>query len=118
MTDIAAAAQFIAAHARLIERRRFAVLEGDGSADNVLRALAPYRNDDGGIGHLEPDLRTPASQPACVIYALEILHEVEAADTSLATGALDWLQTVTLPDGGVPFALPTARGWPRAPGSR
>jgi hypothetical protein len=115
MTDIAAAAQFIAAHARLIERRRFAVLEGDGSADNVLRALAPYRNDDGGIGHLEPDLRTPASQPACVIYALEILHEVEAADTSLATGALDWLQTVTLPDGGVPFALPTARGWPRAP---
>ena len=84
MTDIAAAAQFIAAHARLIDRRRFALLEGDGSADDVLRALAAYRNDDGGIGHLEPDLRTPASQPACVTHALEILHEVGAADTSLA----------------------------------
>jgi hypothetical protein len=115
MTDIAAAAQFVAAHARLIDRRRFAHLEGDGSADNVLRALAAYRNDDGGIGHLEPDLRTPASEPACVTHALEILHSIGAADSPLATGALDWLETVTRPDGGVPFALPTARGWPRAP---
>ncbi len=115
MTDLAAAAQFIAAHARLIDRRRFAVVEGDGSADNVLRALAAYRNDDGGIGHLEPDLRTPASQPVCVLYALDILHEVGSADTALTGGALDWLQTVTLADGGVPFMLPTAQGWPHAP---
>ena len=115
MTDLAAAAQFIAAHARLIDRRRFAVVDGDGSVDNVLRALAAYRNDDGGIGHLEPDLRTPASQPACVLYALDILHEVEARDLSLAAAALDWLQTITLADGGVPFVLPTAKGWPHAP---
>jgi hypothetical protein len=115
MTDLAAAAQFIAAHARLIDRRRFAFFEGDGSADDVLRALAAYRNDDGGIGHLEPDVRTPASEPACVTHALEILHEVGAADRSLATGALDWLQTVTRPDGGVPFVLAAARDWPRAP---
>jgi hypothetical protein len=115
MIDRTAAAQFIAAHARLIDRRRFAYLEGDGSPEAVLRALAAYRNDDGGIGQLEPDLRTPASQPACVLYALEILHEVEAADLWLATGALDWLATVTNDDGGVPFVLPTAAGWPHAP---
>jgi hypothetical protein len=115
MTDLASAAQFIAAHARLIDRRRFAVVEGDGSAGNVIRALAAYRNDDGGLGHLEPDLRTPASQPACVLYALDILHQVEATDTSLTAGALDWLQTITLADGGVPFVLGTAKGWPHAP---
>ncbi|MEA2133141.1 MAG: hypothetical protein QOC68_1050 [Solirubrobacteraceae bacterium] len=115
MTDLSAAAQFIAAHARLIDRRRFGFIEGDGSADNVLRALAAYRNDDGGIGHLEPDLRTPASQPACVLYALDILHEVGARDRALATGALDWIRTVTREDGGVPFVLGTARGWPHAP---
>jgi hypothetical protein len=115
MTDLAAAAQFIAAHARLIDRRRFAVVDGDGSAENVLRALAAYRNDDGGIGHLEPDLRTPASQTVCVLYALDLMHEVGVADAALATGALDWLQTVTLGDGGVPFVLPTAKGWPHAP---
>lgn len=115
MTDLAAAAQFTAAHARLIERRRFACLEEDGSVDAVLRALVAYRNDDGGIGHLEPDIRTPASQPACALYAFDILHEVGASDTPLATGALDWLQTITGADGGVPFVLASAKGWPHAP---
>src|SRR5438067_2136194 len=108
MTDIDAAAQFIAAHARLIERRRFALIEGDGTAEAILRALAAYRNADGGIGHLEPDLRAPASQPPCVLYALEILYEIEAGDLALATDALNWLQGVTNGDGGVPFVLPSA----------
>ena len=115
MTDLAAAAQFIAGHARLIDRRRFACVEGDGSADNVLRALAAYRNADGGVGHLEPDLRTPASQPSCLLYALDILREVGAADPSLTADGLDWLQGVTRADGGVPFVLSTAEGWPHAP---
>lgn len=115
MTDLAAAAQFIAGSARLLERRRFGYFEGDGSSEAVVRALDAYRNADGGIGHLEPDIRTPASQPTCVLYALEILHEVEAADLSIGTRGLDWLQTVTLDDGGVPFILETAKGWPMAP---
>jgi hypothetical protein len=46
---------------------------------------------------------------------LEILHEVQAPDVSLAIRALDWLQAVTQPDGGVPFVLPSAAGWPHAP---
>jgi hypothetical protein len=115
MTDLAAAAQFIAGHARLLERRRFAVLQGDEPAERVVAALAAYRNADGGIGHLEPDLRTPASQPSAVLYALEMLHEVGSDGDGLATDALDWLQTVTHEDGGVPFLLPTAAGWPHAP---
>ena len=77
MTDINAAAQFIAGHARLLERRRFGYFEGDGSAEAVVRALDAYRNADGGIGHLEPDLRTPTSQPSSVLYALDVLHEAQ-----------------------------------------
>jgi hypothetical protein len=115
MPDLDAAARFVATHARLIDRRRFARLAGAGSADAVTTALAAYRNEDGGIGHLEPDLRTPASQPSCVLYALEILHEIGGGDRSLAQGALDWLLTVTEDDGGVPFVLPSAAGWPHAP---
>ena len=123
MTDLAAAGQFVAAHGRLLERRRFAHRFGDGRGDGagttdaapVLAALTAYRNADGGIGLLEPDLRTPASQPSPVLYALEILHEIGAPDAPLATDALDWLQTVTNPDGGVPFVLASARGWPHAP---
>jgi len=115
MIDRHAAAQFIATHARLIDRCRFAHLEGEGSAEAVARALAAYRNDDGGLGQLEPDLRTPASQPACVLYALDILHEIGERDSPLAGGALDWLEGVSNDDGGVPFVLPTAAGWPHAP---
>jgi len=115
VTDLAAAAQFIAGHARLLERRRFGLFEGDGSPERVVAALTAYQNADGGIGHLEPDLRTPASQPACVLYALEVLHEAGVTGSTLATGALDWLSTVTSPDGGVPFLLASARGWPHAP---
>ena len=115
MTDLTAAAQFIAGHARLLERRRFAFFAGDGSAERVVAALAAYRNADGGIGHLEPDLRTPASQPLAVLYALEMLHEVGTDGDGLAGGALDWLRTVSNDDGGVPSVLPTALGWPHAP---
>ena len=115
MVNLSAAAQFVAGHARLIDRRRFEHLTGDGSAEAVLTALAAYRNPDGGIGYLEPDLRTPASQPIAVIYAFEVMHEVGIADPALTAGALDWLATVSTDDGGVPFVLPTARGWPHAP---
>jgi hypothetical protein len=115
MIDVDSAARFVATHARLLDRRRFAHLTGKGSAAAVLRALGAYRNDDGGIGQLEPDIRTPASEPACVLNALAIMHEAGATDLSLAAGALDWLQGITVDDGGVPFMLPAAADWPHAP---
>ncbi|MCW2995381.1 MAG: hypothetical protein JWQ18_2876 [Conexibacter sp.] len=116
MTDIAAAAQFVHGHGRLLERRRFDHLFGPTpDAGAVLRALDAYRNADGGVGFLEPDLRTPASQPSAVLYAFEVLDEVGETPRAFTHGALDWLQTVTNPDGGVPFVLPTAQGWPHAP---
>ena len=115
MTDLAAAAQFIAGSARLLERRRFGYFEGDGSSEAVVRALDAYRNADGGIGHLEPDIRTPASQPTCVLYALEILHEVEAGDLSLGYARSRLARDGDVDDGGVPFILETAKGWPMAP---
>ena len=62
--DINAAAVFVAANARLLDRRRFQRLFEDGPAAPVRDAVAAYRNDDGGFGHaLEPDCRAPGSQP-------------------------------------------------------
>ena len=58
--DLRAARGFMAGHARLLDRRRFEFLFGDGDAELVLAALRAYRNPDGGYGHgLEPDLRAP-----------------------------------------------------------
>ena len=91
---------------------------GQPDADRVLRAVEAYRNADGGVGFMEPDIRTPASQPSAVLYAFEVLEEIpelKSKTTTFTTGALDWLQTITNDDGGIPFVLPTAKGWPHAP---
>ncbi|MCW2985923.1 MAG: hypothetical protein JWR63_3493 [Conexibacter sp.] len=119
MTDLAAAAQFVHGHGRLLERRRFEHRFGETpDAAGVLRAVEAYKNPDGGFGYMEPDLRTPTSQPSAVLYAFEVLEEIpELSDrwTASATAALDWIGTIANADGGIPFVLSTASGYPHAP---
>ena len=75
--DFDAAAAFIAANARVLDRRRFQRMFGDGAAWLVRDAVAAYRNGDGGFGHaLEPDCRAPGSQPLAVEMALRIMDEL------------------------------------------
>ena len=106
-TDLDAAASFMATHARLLDRRRFELLLGATDVDAVLAAVDGYRNPDGGYGWgLEPDLRAGESQPGGALHALEVF--AEAGPTPRAAQLCDWLATVTLPDGGLPFALPVA----------
>lgn len=100
----------MATHARLLDRRRFALLCGDdadGDPEAVLAALAAYRNRDGGYGTgLEPDLRSPESQPAAAGHAFETFAEVAPVTTPHAAALCDWLDSVSLADGGLPLALP------------
>ncbi|MGY1681349.1 hypothetical protein [Geodermatophilus sp. SYSU D01176] len=109
--DLPAAASFMATHARLLDRRRFDLLFGDGgrdAADAVLAAVEGYRNPDGGYGWgLEPDLRSRTSQPGGALHALEAFADAApVVTTARARELCDWLEAVTLPDGGLPFALP------------
>jgi hypothetical protein len=114
--DFDAAATFIAANARVIDRRRFERLFGDGDAPPVRDAVAAYRNADGGFGHaLEPDCRAPGSQSLAVEMALRIMDETDAWDEALVRGACDWLAAVAPTEGGVAFVQPTLAGWPHAP---
>ncbi|HEY8583078.1 MAG TPA: hypothetical protein VIL49_09015 [Capillimicrobium sp.] len=116
MTAIDAAADFLRTHARLLDRRRFALHFADGDAQGVLDALTAYRNPDGGFGWgLEPDLRAPGSQPAGALHAFEALAEAAPATSDMAPALCDWLGTVTLADGGLPFALAGAAGAGTAP---
>jgi hypothetical protein len=114
--DLDAARTFLHSHSRLLDRRRFQHAFDGAPGELVTAALMAYRNPDGGFGALEPDLRTPDSQPIPVRYAFDVLatlprgREAEA----LARGALDWLVTVTNDDGGVPFVLPSALDQPAA----
>jgi hypothetical protein len=114
--NIDAALQFLAARARVLDRRRFERLFADGGTEPVRDAVAAYRNPDGGFGHaLEPDCRAPASQPAAIEMALRILDEAGAWDAGVVVPACDWLQSHAPEEGGSAFVEPTVAGWPHAP---
>jgi len=114
--DFSAAAAFVAANARVLDRRRFQRLFEGGPAAPVRDAVAAYRNDDGGFGHaLEPDCRAPGSQPAAVALALRMMDETEAWDEDLVLGACDWLAAVAPAEGGAAFVEATLAGWAHAP---
>ena len=114
--DFNAAAAFVAANARVLDRRRFQRLFEDGPTAPVRDAVAAYRNDDGGFGHaLEPDCRAPGSQPAAAEMALRVLDEADAWDEGLVRGACGWLTAVAPAEGGAAFVEPTLSGWLHAP---
>ena len=103
--DMDAARDFMATHARTLDRRRFALLDGGTDTAGALAALDGYRNPDGGYGWgLEGDLRSPESQPAAALHAFEVF--AEAGPAPQATALCGWLDEVTLADGGLPLALP------------
>jgi hypothetical protein len=105
--DLAAAQAFLDTHARILDRHRYALLQGHGDPDRVLTALAAYRNPDGGYGWgLEPDLRAPESQPAAAGHAFEVFAEIAPQVSVEAAALCDWLDTITLADGGLPFVAP------------
>jgi hypothetical protein len=105
--DLSAANHFMATHARVLDRRRFELLNGETDPSAALAALDGYRNPDGGYGWgLEADLRDTRSQPGAALHAFEVFEDVIPATSPRANELCDWLASVSLPDGGLPFALP------------
>jgi hypothetical protein len=105
--DLRAASAFMTTHARLLDRQRFRLLLGESAPSGVLAALEAYRNADGGYGWgLEPDLRAAESQPGGALHAFEAFAEVAPSTSPRAAELCDWLAAASLPDGGLPFALP------------
>ena len=114
--DFEAAADFLAARARLLDRRVYERLFRGGAAEPVRDAIAAYRNADGGFGHaLEPDCRAAASQPAAVEMALRMMDLAGAWDERLVRDAVDWLSAIAPAEGGAAFVQPTVSEGPHAP---
>ena len=114
--DLDAAVSFVAGHARLLDRRRLLLFLGRDDASGTLAALDAYRNADGGYGwSIEPDLRSPESQPTGAMHAFEVLAEVGMAGHQRAVELCDWLHEHTLPDGGLPFVVPLGDASASAP---
>jgi hypothetical protein len=107
VVNLGAASDFMATHARLLDRRRLDVVLHDAQPEGALAALGAYRNSDGGYGWgLEADLRDSESQPGAALHAFEVFEDVLPATTPMAVELCDWLDSVSLSDGGLPFALP------------
>ena len=109
--DLNAARSFMATHARTLDRRRFELIDPDGPSDPgaVFAAVDAYRNPDGGYGWgLEPDLRSPESQPGGALHAFEAMADAGPATTPRARELCDWVEDAALPDGGLPFAFPVS----------
>jgi hypothetical protein len=114
--DLSAATDFMATHARVLDRRRFELSNGETDPAGALAALDAYRNADGGYGWgLEPDLRSPESQPGAAAHAFEVFEAIAPATAPQASALCDWLGSVTLPDGGLPMALPLGMAAGSAP---
>jgi hypothetical protein len=114
--DVDKAVQFLAANARVIDRRRYERLFEGGAAQPVRDALAAYRNPDGGFGHaLEPDGRTPSSEPIAAEVALHIMDQTDVWDTEIVTGVLGWLAATAPAEGGVLAVHDGMARWPHAP---
>lgn len=107
---------FIYQYGRLLDRRRFEYFFENGPKEAVLAALAAYQNPDGGFGQgLEPDIRSPHSQPVPTESALILMDEIECFDPSILKGVIRFLQANSIPTGGFPLAFCHINDYPHAP---
>ena len=109
--DLDTTTAFMTAHARVLDRHRFARLLGETDGARLLGAAEAYRNPDGGYGWgLEPDLRSVTSQPGGALHALEAFADAAPATTPRAAELCDWL------DGPLPRRRPAVRVADPGPG--
>ena len=115
--DLAGAERFVLTNARLLDRHRLTLFTNrGGDPDPILQTLRAYRNPDGGFGHaLEPDVRGPESEPTSTLRALETINEAGATKDPMVRDAAVWVATIARADGGLPFVMPEAAGYPNAP---
>ncbi len=109
------ASNFIWKNGRLLERRVFEFVFLGGTKNNILNAIKAYQNDDGGFGHaLEPDLRTPESQPLYTGFALRLMYDCNIKDIDLANKVCDYVSQHADLETGIPIILPSSSKFPRA----
>lgn len=90
------ARNFIYKNARPLDIARWKYLFENGCREDVLLALAVYRNEDGGFGDaLEPDCWNPNSSPLQTWAATEIIKEIKLDDKqhSVIQGILTYLSS-------------------------
>jgi GNAT superfamily N-acetyltransferase len=109
------AADFIWKNGRLLERRIFKYFFFGGSKSNILNAIKAYQNEDGGFGHaIEPDLRTPESQPLYIEFGLRTLYDAKIQDSELAYKVCEYVSRYADLNMGIATITASSSSFPRA----
>jgi hypothetical protein len=111
----AKAREFIYANARRVDRAMYEVIFEAAPADTLVTSLESYRNDDGGFGHaLEPDLRTPSSQPLHTETGLAMLQAAGIRRPDIANACCRYLASVADEHAALPAFVAGALDYPAA----
>ncbi len=83
--------KYLYLEARLLERRMFELVFGNGTTEDFLLALRAYMNVDGGFGNgIEPDLRTPVSNAISAETALCLIDIADVHDGTIVREVAHW----------------------------
>jgi hypothetical protein len=114
-TPLARARTFVYQNARRVDRALFETVFESVDGDALVVALVAYRNRDAGFGHaLEPDLRTPSSQPLHAETALLMLKQAGIRRPDIADACCDYLAGVARADTALPAFVTDALDYPAA----
>ncbi len=107
-------------NARPLELARWQFHFEDSCADQVLRALSAFQNEDGGFGHaIDCDNWNPNSTPYNAGQAMGVLRELGIYDPRrpMVAGLLSYLDNTENfnPATGWPFTIPSNDDHPHAP---
>lgn len=110
--------RYLFRNARALDVARWNYHFEDGPVQEVLKALACYQNVNGGFAHgLEPDIRTPESNPMSTWTATRILRETgfPAMARQMISGILDYLENTLMDNGKWPATTESINGDLHAP---
>jgi hypothetical protein len=106
---------FVYANARRVDRAMYEVTFDGAPAATLMTALEPYRNADGGFGHaLEPDLRTPHSQPLHTETGLAMLQATGIRRPDIAAACCRYLASIADERSALPAYVAGALDYPAA----
>lgn len=108
---------FVLRNGRPLEAAQWRFHFEGGGAPDVLRALEPYQNPDGGFGHaVEPDLWNPQSTPYATLHAATLLRAAGGANGPALQGILRYFRSESaFENGRWLFTVPSNDLAPHAP---
>lgn len=105
--------QHLYKEARLLERRLYELIFGNGTTEDFISALSAYMNMDGGFGNgIEPDLRTPVSNAISAETALCLIDIADVHDGTIIRKIAHWANRMLNQNGWISHPVKDIKAYP------